>query len=315
MGDIRATEAEQAEEQDRRDEWARLEQEESGQPAEAPDPLESSDDADDNGVNGQGESSPDGSAAEKPADGEPSETPDPWADAPEHLRTAYQAQQAELERTKNHLQAQTGRLSAESRRAAELKAQLEAQAEKEPKAEEAPKLADEDRARLVEDYPDVAKPLLDEIGRLERIANQLVERDASREEQAANATQLELQRHLAEQEQLLAEKHSDWREVCAKPEFAAWVKAGPQFIRDGLARNGEGIVDAAEAAKIVDLFKIETAPAEDPTKLKREKQLSGSALPTTRIPASSSQKDTSNDREAEWKRQEAEEARLEKANR
>lgn len=302
MSDIDRAAADQAAENERREEWTRLAQDEAGQPSPAPSNGQGPTDLLPEDV-GQGDAPPGSPAAAKPAGEERPALDELWATAPAPLRETFEAERAARLKAENQVRTQDGRLSAETRRTLQLQSERDALAQRvnasEPE-EKAPVVDDTARAQLRDEYPDVAGPLLDVIGGLEQTVRSLAARDASREEQAAANNQLELQRFLAAEEQKLAEQHPDWRDTCATPAFADWAKSQPQFVWDGLQRNGNGIVDATEAAAIVQLYKDAngTGPA-----ARRHAQLNGGRLPVGRIPAATTS--TTADREAEWKRLEA----------
>lgn len=257
-------------------EWQRLAREDDGQ---APAPQDSETLRDDLGdeAEGQGESSPGNEAApQEPATSE--NTDDIWANAPEHFRKAFEAERAAREKAENVIRSNNGRLSKAEREAAALRAQLVAQPQREAPQQqlEADDTVPEHLRAVREEYQEVAGPLVDEIVALRQTVARLDASSATAQQAETARHQLELAEFLAGEEQKLGEAHSDWREVVVEPEFVQWVQNGPQFIRDGIARNGNGIVDAEEATEILNLFKERTGRnSPDQLAERRRRQLEG----------------------------------------
>jgi hypothetical protein len=65
------------------------------------------------------------------------------------------------------------------------------------------------------------------------------------------------------QEAILAEVHPDWETVTSSPEFDAWAKSAPQYIRDAIVANSKAteqfpqgrLVDGEQAAMVLSAFK------------------------------------------------------------
>lgn len=287
-------------------EWDRLDASDAGGQHNAPaaDEQPAANEPDDQG---QASRPPADPAAATPAGNEPQPN-DIWASAPAELRTAFEAERGKWEQS---ARSAGGRAQAESRRNAELLAELATYREKGAPAkpeEEAPAVTDEQKQQLREEFPDVAAPLLDAIGALEKRVADLTAAGASQAEQRQAADALSQERHFADEEQRLSEKHSDWQAVAAQPGFADWVKTQPRMIQEALARNAEKITDADEAIDIIGRYKTATAKP-DALPARREAQMAGSRIPTGRTTAPTPS--TTTDAEAEWKRLEALDARRE----
>lgn len=288
------------------DEWDRLARKDDGleqSPQESDDRHES--DRTDEGQAGQEETPPNVEAATPPA---PSEnTDDIWANAPEALRQAFMAERGQREKAENVIRSNNGRLSKAEREAAELRTRLAAPQEQAPPATK-PEPSDKLKA-VAQEYGEVAGPLVEELVELRSIVSRLENSNASVVEQARARDQLRLAEAAAGEEQKLAETHPDWLEVVNAAEFATWVQSGPRFIRDGVARNGDGIVDGEEAASILSLFKqSQGQPAPDPLRTKRERQLEGARAVPVRTPGATPQ-GTPDDFGAAWDQLEAEDER------
>jgi hypothetical protein len=279
-------------------EWDRLDAEEAGQSPETPEAADAPTDTTDADDQGQASRPPAEPAAAKPAGNEP----DIWANAPPEYRAAFEA---ERQRAEQAVRSQTGRAQAEARRNAELQAELAALRKEapEPKQEDtAPAITEETKQQLRDEFPDVAAPLLDVIGQLEKQVANLASSNASQEERRQAADQLETQRVFAAEEQRLTEQHGDWSDVVKQPEFSEWVKNQPRMIKEALTRNASQIVDADEAIDIIGRYKAETAKP-DALGARREAQMRGSTVPKPRAFAPTPS--TSTDKESEWERLEA----------
>ncbi len=290
------------------DEWQRLAREDEGlAPATPEDEARHERDLADKPAAGQEEAPPVVEAADTPAPIE--NTDDIWANAPDALRQAYLAEKTQREKAENAVRSNNGRLSKAEREAAELRARIAARQDPAPQAAPTPAPVPDSLAAVREEYPEVTGPLVDELVELRATVLRLDQSNASAAEQARAREQLELSEFVAGQEQKLTEAHPDWSEVVISPEFVNWVQSGPQFIRDGIARNGNGIVDGEEAATIVQLFKsAQDQAAPNPLADKRQRQLEGSRAVPARTPGATPQ-GTPDDYHAEWKRLEAEDER------
>lgn len=229
----------------------------------------------------------DKAAAEPPAAGdEPPAGQDPskndiWANAPPELRAAHEAAQRDANL---RLEGIRGRQSASDREVERLRRELEqlkggasddqTQEQKDDAGAKALGMESEQLKQLREDYPEVAGPLLDVISGLTAKIGQLEKGVGKFEDQ-------ELQSHLNAQEQLLTERHGDWKDVGADDRFAGWLQNQPKAIRDAMERNFHAIVDAEEAALVVGKFKTDMGIASatqapqnqpDPLQQKRERQ-------------------------------------------
>lgn len=301
MGDVRTTDGQAQSEEERRQEWDRLSEGESGQPATDPaKPAPADEPA--SGATGQADTGtpakdPDPArAAEKPAN----QNDELWANADPALREAFEAEREARTRAENTIRTHEGRLTATQRQLLEAQARIP-KVEPTKQEEAKPVLTDEVKAQLREDFPDVASPLLDAISALETEQANLRARDASREEQEQAARAVEAQRFFAEQEQKLATAYPDWHATCRSAPFIEWAQKQPQIILDGLQRNADAIVDADSGIKILDLYRAEVAP--DDTAQRRQRQLDATRNIDTKNPQATSSQ--TQDRDAEWARLDA----------
>jgi hypothetical protein len=246
---------------------------------------------------------------------------DIWADVPEPVRKAYEAERAAREKAEQQARTNGGRASKAERDAAELRARLTAQPSpapapsKDKQEQETDELSPELK-RVAEEYGDVAKPLVDEIVELRATVSKLVAANASAEDRKKAQDELELKEFLAGEEQALFDAHSDWQEVVLKPEFVSWVRESPRYVQEAIARNGNGIVDGKEAADIIGRFKEATGEkAPDPTSARRERQLEGSRTIPGRTGGAVHRGEGGGTYSSEWQRLAAEDRRKAAANR
>ena len=193
--------------------------------------------------------------------------------SPEDLTERLKALEAENEKLRHAEASQRGRLGAYQRQINELQRKMQ-EAEKsasgsdDSDAEKRQAAADaagvEDWEALKSEFPEVAKALD------ARLRSEAQQREADRQRQAQLEQQIaELQsavepmqqqaeaQQLAREEEALTQRHPDWREVVATPEFAEWLERQPERLRVLVQST-----DAAEAAALVDLYKSQLPPAQ-----------------------------------------------------
>lgn len=255
-------------------------------------------------------------------------TDDVWANATPAQRAALTALEERAKRAENTLRSNNGRWSSAQRELDELRAKVAAQPA--PGGDAAPGTGDgaaggepdeldAELSRVADEYSEILAAPLKKIADLEsRIA--MLSKDASRhaELEQAQADLAETER-LAAEEQALATDHPDWGEQVQSQEFADWALSQPKMILDAIHRNGsaKGIVDGAEASKVLTLFKQETGIAApgtgggnpDPLAEQRARQLAGSQHIPTKAPAMEPRGKGSGSFDDEWDRAEAEEQR------
>lgn len=219
------------------------------------------------------------------------QTPDIWANAPAEARAAYEAAQRDLVALQHYKRSNEGRVAAFQRRIAELEqaAPKPAQGQQQTGAENAPAyLQSEEFKRFQEDYPEVAGPIA---AILQAQAQQIENLNQT----FSGLSQEQQERVLAEQETLLAGQHPDWLEVTSSPSFGEWVAKQPRFVQEGIVRNGHGIVDGDEAARILSLYKADTGATQLPAtggkstiEARRKRQLQSATSVPSRGPGAAS---------------------------
>lgn len=201
-----------------------------------------------------------------PASGASEEPKDIWADAPPELKAAHEAAAKQLEAERHENRSNRTRMSTLTRK---LTAAEQAAANA-----PAPEAGDRSQTEAVEtdeeknfktDYPEVSGP----------VATMLQRRDARIETQTSEIQSLKTrldgiddqnaQTQINAEEAVLADAHSDWSTVVQSTEFSTWLAGQPRYIQDGLARNGDAIVDGNEAASLISMFKdSQPAPTNEP---------------------------------------------------
>lgn len=207
--------------------------------------------------------------------------PDPWAEAPENLREQYQKVMQELERTRHAALSDRNRVAALSRKLHSLTAT----AEREKKASEpteAQKALDAKLAKLKEEAPEVAEPIIEALeAQREQLkaVKEMTDTVARDRDEAIVAAQL----------QALQKMHPDFLEIREDEKWGIWLAEQPSNIQ-ALANSW----DAREVSVALTLFKtdmMEAAPkpeaeaekseekpkAKSETDTKREQQLEAAA--------------------------------------
>lgn len=188
-------------------------------------------------------------AAQAPAG---SATDNDWVNDPAKVRERFEALQRDADL---RLRSAHGRLSAADRELNALRSrQPQQQPQEQPQGTQPPaaaKVESDHGARfkqLREDYPEVAGPILDY---LDELVPQVREAKAGAEafQTAQN------QAALTAQEQALTSAHPDWLQAATDDRFGGWLQTQPQSVREAFARNETAIVDAGDAALVIDRFK------------------------------------------------------------
>ena len=163
---------------------------------------------------------------------------DPWKDAPEHLRSQYQAIQQANQTLQQQYQSLHGRLAPTQRELDQLKRQLSEQQSKASKpAEQAEQPTAEEIAGMTDDeleaeWPEVAQALRKREQRLKSEWEKTLDEKLSpfqryqeelQQQQQQQAIQSELSR--------LAEAHPDFQQVAVDPRFQQWVATQPPAVQ------------------------------------------------------------------------------------
>ena len=191
---------------------------------------------------------------------------DIWADAPSELRAAFEAEKSKASRAEQEIASNRGRISHLQARLDSLIAKPEQQDDTAGAGETSPdaggsqdNLFESDGwKQFREDYADIAGPVQ------EVFSAQAEEIKTVRAENQRLRKGLETvgeDRVLARSDRLEAEvreTHPEYDEIIASEAFANWGQAAPAYIQQALHRNGEIIVDAAEASDLIARFKADT---------------------------------------------------------
>lgn len=282
-------------------EWNALRDEKAGQGASSPDADKALERTSEESVDGQADEAPQRQAAETPA--KASETDDLWAGADSRLREAFEAQRSRADKAENAIRSQNGRLSQAQHRLNDLEGELEqfrkGKASQGTEGQDADEQTREERlAKLREDYPEVAAPILAELDNLRQKVGKL---DTAHQSQAQERSQA----FVDEQISFVSEAHPDWRDVVMSPEYAKWAETAPRYIREAISRNAQQIVDGEEVADVLARFRADTKqpdPEAERLQAKRERQFSASRSTETRTPAARPGGADTNDFDAEWDR-------------
>lgn len=274
--------------------WAEFD---TAEAAPAADAKEQADDAAD--VDDEPQDTEEADADEAPAETEERQEPDIWANATPELKQAYESLRAELEQTKQSDRSQRGRVSALQRQINELMASQAA-----PKnAAEDDGYNDEELARIVEEYPEVAKPITKKFDALEteidRLKNELAY--FAQKDQAETVNQ-ELQQ--------LSSVHPDWQDIAHSQDYAEWLSSqapGVQALNESY--------HAADAITLLNLYKAAkpgggnaqheqsalSRPSNNKLAEKRQRQLQSAAAAKTKGPGVKSGIPEDGDPEVIWR--------------
>ena len=327
------------------EDWAAIAQEETGQEAAgaASPPAGSGHDRSDAPGDGplpsdRREYSPDAAPPPSTAAGRPAGSDEAddsiWAGAPAELRAAFERERAGRAQAENVIRSNNARWSSAQRELNVIRAQ-QAQARPALHGDAAqvshgagrglgdggsdpgwdPAERDEELLRVGDEYPDIAMPLIEVIADLRAQVAELSTDASRRRELEQSQAELALREQLAGEEQALARDHPDWDSVVRSQDFADWAMAQPRMVHEALLRNGDGIVDGAEASKILADFKRDAGSGtlgsgRGSIAERRGRQMEGArhvpgrqgAIPGEGVGGSYSE---------EWKRQEQEERRRE----
>jgi hypothetical protein len=213
---------------------------------------------------------------EAPA-GNAEDASDIWAKAPPEVRAEYEKLQTQFRR-------ETQRTSALQRKINELTtAPAPQSAAPATQSGEGQEVSDADLAKLEEEYPEIAKPLLRKIAQLEGAAKSLTQAEYDRQ-----------QAYLAQQESALAAEVPDWQDLLARngEAFLTWIEDQPKALRDAAQANATMIVDAQAAAQVMGRFRDflaggpQSRPDQGSTQParpdRRQRQLAAAATPRSR---------------------------------
>jgi hypothetical protein len=271
----------------------------------------------------QRDSGPD--AARQPPAGSERVDDDIWATAPADLRSAFERERAGRAAAENTIRSNNARWSSAQRelnifRAGQAQPALSGDAARGGSGGTAAahdwEAAERDGElqRVGDEYPDIAMPLIEVIADLRSQVAELSTDASRRRELEHSQAELLHQERLAGEEQALARDHPDWDAVVRSQDFADWAMAQPRMIHEALLRNGEGIVDGAEASRILGDFKRDRGIGAGSIAQRRGRQMEGSRHVPGRQGAFPGE-GMSGSYSDEWKRQEAEERRREASRR
>jgi len=199
----------------------------------------------------------------KEAEGSASEEID-WSQVPEAYRQAYEAAVQQAQEWQHRYQSDQGRILAAQRRLAELSQQQQQQASQsgsQAENDSAPVTDEEVRKatgmeperwrQLKEELPEVAEALESYIQSVRSEYDQKLQQVTQQiESRLEPIQQIEQERYIEAQLQMLSQQHPDWREIATSEEFAQWLNTQPTTVRT-LA----GSQDANEVSFVLTAYK------------------------------------------------------------
>lgn len=279
--------------------WDDLE-DKSGQPSEAEGRQDEADEDDEDEADeaGQGEAKADATPSADAGTASREETSDDPGDDPVKLKAALAAEREAKVKAESVASSHGGRLAQALNELNDLKKQLKPEKAKgaTPEGEEA---EDEDERikQLKEDYPEVAVPLLEKMAQLEDDLRKL---QGGKEATSEEATEAEVQTLLREQLDTLKSRHGDFEKAVTSEDYKTWLPQAPAWAQRVIRENTPNIVNAAECAEVLDLFKSKTGwggtkrEADETVEQKRKRQLDAGSGVTGRQPA------VTHDEEGNW---------------
>jgi hypothetical protein len=233
---------------------------------------------------------------------ETTSTDDLWADAPEHLRSAYMAEKERADRAEHQRRSDEGRVSGYQRKADELQRKVGLLASVGKQEDLKAYFDTEGYKKAKSDYGDDLGPIFTLIEGLARNT------DAAHQQIGQFGT-VQAQAVTTEINGWLDENAGDRGEIFGSDSFIPWLNTQPRFVRDLAQRNWKNVVDPAEIAEICDRFRgrayapAQTAAAEDAsqpsdTDRKRNLQLDGSKSHSSKAPILT--RPDENDEDAAW---------------
>jgi len=175
--------------------------------------------------------------------------------------------QSQLERIRHSEASQRGRLGAYQRQINELQRQVQTRQASQPpqrdgqaaegddqqqRQEAAEAMGADDWETFKEDFPDMARAFEARLS-ADRQKQAHLEQEVAELRSSVQPIQQQAQeQHLKDQEDALAARHPDWREVVAAPEFAEWLNQQPDSLQALTSSD-----DAAEAAALLDMYRAQ----------------------------------------------------------
>lgn len=188
---------------------------------------------------------------------------DIWADAPAELRAAHEEA---LNKADQKYRSDIGRQAAHQRLIKSLEDENKALREAAKPAATAepadtkpvPLRERPDIKKMLEDYPEVAEPMVQQ---MEALQQQM----ESHSRDISSWTESRREEFYASQERALETAHPDWKAQTNRPEFVEWLNTRPQAVKDMIVKNGKNIVNADDAISVIADFKLHHPPKPQPT--------------------------------------------------
>jgi hypothetical protein len=188
------------------------------------------------------------SAQHESAPSDTNQADDIWAGAPAHLREAYEAQRRDAEQNAFKVARLSKQVSVQDRQLHSIQRGASDGDRKASANQVKALLNGEQMTQFKDDYPEIADVFLpvmqaqaDELNRVR--------------EQTLTIEQVQEGQDLQVQFDTFRQLVPDYTELAGRAELADWVATQPRHIREAYGRNAENIVDAEEAADVLNRFK------------------------------------------------------------
>jgi len=189
----------------------------------------------DHGVE-DGDNESDEEAPDKPASKSSSADEDPWAAAPEHLRTQYQQLQQSHQQLEQNHRANSGRVSALTKKLSEVQAGLKrnetengGDANSKHGLPTADDLKGKDFSEVEAEWPEIANLIRSEV---QRATNTFEEKLKPVRELEQREAQKQEQEFIQSQFQRLERVHPDYLQIASSPQLTQWLATQPPSVRE-----------------------------------------------------------------------------------
>ena len=195
---------------------------------------------------------------------------DIWAEAPEELRSAHEAEVAARTAAERGKAAADGRVSALQRRLDAVMADgggkpaAEATRTRQPEgggtegaATEETVEEDPELKAFEDEYPEIAQGMRKMVGRYDQRIETLEQENARLRANLQTVGEERVDAHSAEQEASVLEAHPDFDQIADSDDFVEWAQGQPEFIQREILENAERVVDGAATSRILTMYKAD----------------------------------------------------------
>ncbi len=219
-------------------------------------------------LEGDAQDDKDQAAADADAKDDKEAEPDIWEGSTEAQSTAFKDVQSTIGKLENQVKSTAGRESNLQIKLNDLQKQMDAALKGDATEQEANELMAEFFESELwknhrEDFPEITAPTEAAFNKLTSEIKTLTERVAAVSNKQGEVDQGAVNKGFQDNLDILKEAHEDWDAVTDSQEFQDWLPTQPRFVQNMAIRNGDNIVDPAEAIDLLQRFKDQNKPAGD----------------------------------------------------